>query len=110
MIVTFLPVKVEYHSKITIIFMNKAAIVDVVGTKLDVTKKMAEDAVDLVFDTIMQCLAKGEEVSIAGFGVFLVKKRDARMGVNPRTGEKLQIKATITPKFRAGKALKEAVK
>ena len=90
--------------------MNKAAIVEMVSTKLNVTKKMGEDAVDTVFDTIMQCLSKGEEVSIAGFGVFLVKKRDARMGVNPRTGEKLQIKATTTPKFRAGKALKDAVK
>ena len=90
--------------------MNKAAIVEMVSTKLNVTKKMGEDAVDMVFDSIMQSLSKGEEVSIAGFGVFLVKKRDARMGVNPRTGEKLQIKATTTPKFRAGKALKDAVK
>ena len=90
--------------------MNKAGIVDIVSTKLDMTKKAAEDAVDMVFDSIMENLSKGEEVSIAGFGVFLVKKREARMGVNPRTGEKLQIKATTTPKFRAGKALKEAVK
>ena len=90
--------------------MNKAGIVEIISTKLDMTKKAAEDAVDMVFDSIMENLSKGEEVSIAGFGVFLVKKRDARMGVNPRTGEKLQIKATTTPKFRAGKALKEAVK
>jgi DNA-binding protein HU-beta len=90
--------------------MNKAAIVDVISAKLDMTKKMAEDAVDLVFSSITDTLAKGDEASIAGFGVFLAKKRDARMGVNPRTGEKLQIKATTTPKFRAGKALKEAVK
>lgn len=90
--------------------MNKAAIVEAVSSKFDITKKMAEDTVDLVFDTITQSLAKGEEVSIAGFGVFLAKKREARMGVNPRTGEKLQIKATTTPKFRAGKALKDAVK
>ncbi|MBI3442818.1 MAG: HU family DNA-binding protein [Candidatus Sungbacteria bacterium] len=90
--------------------MNKAGIVEMVSAKLDITKKMAEDAVDMVFDTITQTLAKGEEASIAGFGVFLAKKREARMGVNPRTGEKLQIKATTTPKFRAGKALKEAVK
>lgn len=90
--------------------MNKAAIVDTMSAKFDITKKMAEDAVDFVFGAITDALAKGEEASIAGFGVFLAKKRDARMGVNPRTGEKLQIKATTTPKFRAGKALKDAVK
>lgn len=90
--------------------MNKMALVEAVQTKLDCTKKTAEDAVETVFDTIIQTLSQGEEVSIAGFGVFLAKKRDARMGVNPRTGEKIQIKATTTPKFRAGKALKEAVK
>ena len=55
-------------------------------------------------------LEEGEEVGITGFGVFLAKKRAARMGVNPRTGEKVQIAATTTPKFRAGKSLKDAVK
>ncbi|MEK7102639.1 MAG: HU family DNA-binding protein, partial [Patescibacteria group bacterium] len=74
------------------------------------TKKMAEDAVDCVFDAITKSLSKGEEVSITGFGVFMAKKRAARMGVNPRTGQKIQVPATTTPKFRAGKALKEAVK
>lgn len=78
--------------------------------KLGTTKKMAEDAVEAVFESIIKSLSKGEEVNIAGFGAFVTKKRDARMGVNPRTGEKIQIKATITPKFRAGKALKDAVK
>lgn len=86
------------------------ALVDAVCEKLGVTKKGAEDAVDTVFDTITASLAKGEEVAISGFGSFLTKKRAARMGVNPRTGEKIQIGATTTPKFRAGKALKEAVK
>ncbi|MDP3772443.1 MAG: HU family DNA-binding protein [bacterium] len=90
--------------------MNKMGIVDAVSTKVGATKKMAEEAVDTVFETIMHELGKGEEVSIAGFGSFLAKKRPARMGVNPRTGEKIQIKATTTPKFRAGKALKMAVK
>ena len=90
--------------------MNKAGLVEAVSAKLGGTKKMAEDAVDVVFDTIMQSLAKGEEVNISGFGAFLAKKRSARMGVNPRTGEKIQVPATTTPKFRAGKALKDAVK
>ena len=86
------------------------ALVDAVNEKIGGTKKQAEDAVDTVFDTITSTLAKGEEVAISGFGSFLVKRRAARMGVNPRTGEKIQIGATVTPKFRAGKALKMAVK
>lgn len=90
--------------------MNKMALVDAVNAKVGGTKKMAEDAVDTVFDSIMHSLGKGEEVSIAGFGAFVAKKRAARMGINPRTGEKIHIAATTTPKFRAGKALKDAVK
>ena len=90
--------------------MNKMALVEAVSMKLGGTKKMAEDAVDTVFDSITQTLAKGEEVTIAGFGAFVAKKRAARMGVNPRTGQKIQIGATTTPKFRAGKGLKDAVK
>ncbi len=85
-------------------------LVEVVSEKIGGTKKMAEDAVDTVFDTIMHTLAKGDEVSIAGFGAFVTKKRGARMGVNPRTGQKIHIAATTTAKFRAGKALKDAVK
>ncbi|MDP3725455.1 MAG: HU family DNA-binding protein [Nanoarchaeota archaeon] len=74
------------------------------------TKKSAQMAVEAVFETITKSLAKGEEVAISGFGVFRVAKRAARMGVNPKTGAKIQIAASIAPKFRAGKALKEAVK
>ena len=85
-------------------------IVDAVNEKLGRSKKEAEDIVDTIFDTIMNMLAKGEEVNISGFGAFVVKKRNARMGVNPRTGQKIEIAATVTPKFRAGKALKAAVK
>ena len=90
--------------------MNKADIVNVVHQKMGTTQKAAEETVNAVFDAITQTLAKGEEVSISGFGTFVVKKREARMGVNPRTGEKIKIGATVTPKFRAGKALKDAVK
>lgn len=85
-------------------------LIEAVNAKIGGTKKTADDAVETVFDTIMRTLAKGEEVSIAGFGAFVTKKRESRMGVNPRTGEKIQIAATTTPKFRAGKALKMAVK
>lgn len=73
------------------------------------TKKQATLAVEAVFDTIVKTLARGEEVAYTGFGTFKVAKRAARMGVNPKTGEKIQIKASIKPKFRAGKLLKEAV-
>lgn len=90
--------------------MNKVGLVDAVHAKISGTKKTAEDAVDTVFDTIMQTLGKGEEVAVSGFGTFLAKKRAARMGVNPRTGQKIQVAETVTPKFRAGKSLKEAVK
>lgn len=73
-------------------------------------KKDGVAAVEAVFDVITKTLSKGEEVAIVGFGVFKTVKRDARMGINPKTGEKIQIAASTKPKFRAGKALKEAVK
>lgn len=73
-------------------------------------KKQAGEIVDAIFDIITKTLSKGEEVAIPGFGAFKVAKRAARMGVNPKTGEKIQIAASIKPKFRAGKALKDAVK
>ncbi len=74
------------------------------------TKKQAQEIVEAFFDTIVKTLGRGEEVAVAGFGVFKVVKRAARMGVNPKTGEKIQIAASTKPKFRAGKFLKEAVK
>ena len=74
------------------------------------SKKEAADAVNAVLDTITNALSKGDEIVLTGFGKFSVSKRAARMGVNPRTGEKIKIKATTVPKFKAGKSLKEAVK
>ncbi|MDO9027822.1 MAG: HU family DNA-binding protein [Candidatus Roizmanbacteria bacterium] len=74
------------------------------------TKRSAAEAVELIFDEITKTLSKGQEVAITGFGSFRVVKRAGRTGVNPRTGEKIQIPAVKVPKFRAGKALKEAVK
>ncbi|MBI4087281.1 MAG: HU family DNA-binding protein [Candidatus Liptonbacteria bacterium] len=73
------------------------------------TKAEAERAVEAVFDTIVKTMSRGEEVAITGFGTFRVAKRAARMGRNPKTGESIQIKASVKPKFRAGKVLKEAV-
>ena len=72
-------------------------------------KSHAKTAVEAVFEIITKTLGRGEEVAIAGFGTFRIAKRAARMGVNPKTGEKIHIAASVKPKFRAGKALKEAV-
>ena len=90
--------------------MDNIDLVDAVHAKLGGTKKTAEEAVDTVFDAIMKSLGQGEEVLVSGFGSFFVKKRSSRAGVNPRTGQKIQIAETVTPKFRAGKSLKVAVK
>jgi DNA-binding protein HU-beta len=90
--------------------MNKQAIIDAVHAVLGGTKVQAEQAVDTVVDSIINTLKKGEEVSIAGVGIFSVKQRAAREARNPRTGEAIQVPAMKVPKFRAAKALKEAVK
>jgi len=90
--------------------MNKAAIVDKVHSVLGGTKVQAEQVVDTVFDSIVGGLKSGEEVSIAGLGIFSTKMRPARQGRNPRTGESIQVPAMRVPKFRAAKALKDAVK
>ena len=90
--------------------MNKAAIVEAVNGVLNTTKVQAEQVVDKVFDSIVASLKKGEEVSIAGLGIFSVKQRAARDARNPRTGETVKVAAMKVPKFRAAKALKDAVK
>jgi len=74
------------------------------------SKKEAGDALNAVLDSITKALAQGKKVTLTGFGTFNVSKRAARMGVNPRTGAKISIAATTVPKFKAGKALKDAVK
>lgn len=90
--------------------MNKKGLVEAVMQAAQIeTKAGAERAVDAVFETIVKTMGRGEEVAITGFGTFRVAKRAAREGRNPKTGEKIQIKASIKPKFRAGKLLKEAV-
>lgn len=90
--------------------MNKQSIVEAVHAKLGGTKVQAEAIVDTVIDTIVGSLKKGEEVSIAGLGIFSVKTRAARMARNPRTGESVNVPSMKVPKFRAAKALKDAVK
>ncbi|MBI3633221.1 MAG: HU family DNA-binding protein [Candidatus Vogelbacteria bacterium] len=90
--------------------MNKQGLVDVVHAKLGGTKTAAEEIVDMMFDSIVSTLKKGEEVSIAGLGIFSVKARAARTARNPKTGATVQVPAMKVPKFRAAKALKEAVR
>ncbi|MBU4536856.1 HU family DNA-binding protein [Patescibacteria group bacterium] len=90
--------------------MNKQAIIEVVQAQLEGTKVQAEGAVDAVFEAITKSLVKGEDVSVAGFGIFSAKMRAARTARNPRTGEAIQVKAMRVPKFRASKTLKDSVK
>ncbi len=89
---------------------NKMDLVEKVAQTIDSTKADAERAVEAIIDTITACLKKGEEVSVAGLGIFQAKTRAGRTGRNPRTGETIQIKATKVPKFRASKTLKDAIK
>jgi DNA-binding protein HU-beta len=90
--------------------MNKQAIVELVHTKVGGTKVQAEGIVDGILEAIVSTLKSGGEVSIAGLGIFSVKARAARMARNPKTGEAVKVAATKVPKFRAAKALKDAVK
>lgn len=90
--------------------MNKQAIIEAVHGVLNTTKVQAEQVVDTVFDSIVASLKKGQEVSVAGLGIFSVKARAARDARNPRTGETVKVPAMNVPKFRAAKALKDAVK
>jgi nucleoid DNA-binding protein len=90
--------------------MKKDNLIEVVMKAAETsTKKQAQVAVEAIFDAITKALSRGEEVAVAGFGIFRTAKSAARAGINPKTGEKIQIKASIRPKFKASKALKEAV-
>lgn len=90
--------------------MNKTDLVAAVAAKAEVSKKDADAAVKAVFDAITEALAEGDKVALVGFGTFEVKTRAARTGKNPRTGEVIEIAETKIPSFKAGSALKGAVK
>jgi len=90
--------------------MNKQSLIDAVHEKIGGTKVQAEQAIDTLIESIVNSLKKSEEVSIAGLGIFSTKQRAARTARNPRTGEAIQVAAMKVPKFRAAKALKDAVK
>lgn len=85
-------------------------LVDRVHETIGCTKADAERAVEAIIASITDCLKRGEEVSVAGLGIFEAKTRAGRMGRNPRTGATIQIKAMKVPKFRASKTLKDAIK
>jgi DNA-binding protein HU-beta len=89
--------------------MNKSQLIDEIAKDAGLTKADASRAVESLLDTVTRTLKKGEEVAITGFGKFSVVKRAARQGVNPRTGERVKIKASKAPKFSAGAALKQAI-
>ena len=90
--------------------MNKADLIDVVASETGSTKVDAAKALDAFVDAVTGALAKGDSVSLVGFGTFSVRHRAAREGRNPQTGEAMHIAATKVPGFKAGKALKDKVK
>ena len=89
--------------------MNKTELINAVAEKAALSKKDSEAAVTAALDVITAALAEGEEIRLVGFGTFEVKKREARMGRNPKTKEPIPIAASKVPSFKPGKALKDAV-
>ena len=90
--------------------MNKSALEERLAIKFDLTKAESSRMVDYIIETITETLVAGDEVSLAGLGIFSAKMRAARTARNPRTGEPIDVPAMKVPKFRAAKALKDAVK
>ncbi len=90
--------------------MNKTELVAAIADNTNLTKKDAEAFVNAFTEVVEKELKKGEKVSLVGFGTFEVSKRAARTGRNPQTGAEIKIAASKSPKFKAGKALKDAVK
>jgi DNA-binding protein HU-beta len=90
--------------------MKKAELIDAVATKSELTKQDSKKAVDALFETISNTLAKEEKIQLIGFGTFEVRERAERTGRNPQTGEEMIIPASKVPAFKPGKELKEAVK
>ncbi|NCC27856.1 MAG: HU family DNA-binding protein [Gammaproteobacteria bacterium] len=89
--------------------MNKAELIEKMADAADISKAVAGKALDAFTDAIGEALKSGKTVSLIGFGTFAVKERAARTGRNPQTGAPIEIKASKTPSFKAGKALKDAV-
>ncbi len=89
--------------------MNKTELVNAIAEKAEITKADAGRALDATIEAIQETLAKGEQVSLVGFGTFSVRERAARQGRNPRTGESIDIPASKNAAFKAGKALKDSL-
>lgn len=89
--------------------MTKQELITQIAENADISKKVAEEALNAFVDVVKGSLAKGESVTVVGFGTFGVSKRDARKGRNPQTGAVIDIPARTVPTFKAGKGLKEAV-
>jgi len=89
--------------------VNKTELIEHIATQADISKAAANRALEAVFSAVKATLKKGNDVSLVGFGTFAVAKRAARVGRNPRTGAAIKIKAAKIPKFRPGKALKDAL-
>ncbi len=89
--------------------MNKTELVAAIAEKSELSKKDAEKALKAFVDTVSEELQKGEKIQLVGFGTFETSKRAARTGKNPQTGKEIKIAACTAPKFKAGKALKDAV-
>jgi DNA-binding protein HU-beta len=91
--------------------VTKSEFVDAVSERMDgVSRKQASEAVDAMLETITETLKRGSDVTFSGFGKFHVAERGSREGVNPRTGERMQIPASKVPRFTAGSGLKNAIK
>ena len=90
--------------------MNKSELVYEVANRLDVTRKEAEDVIDCFLDLIAENLANGDKVVLSGFGTFEIRNRVSRSGVNPRTGERIDIPCQKTPAFKVGKILKDKLR
>jgi len=89
--------------------MNKSELIEAVAAKANVTKKRAEDVVNLIFDSMKDAIVKGDRIEIRGLGSFVVKEYGAYVGRNPRTGESIEVKPKKLPFFKVGKELKERV-
>jgi DNA-binding protein HU-beta len=90
--------------------MNKSELVDAIAAEAELSKADAGRALEGMINAVSKTLKKGDTVSLVGFGTFSVKKRAARTGRNPATGETIKIKASKTPSFKAGKGFKDAIK
>ena len=90
--------------------MTKAELIDLIAVESDITKVAAEKALNSFTDNVQKCLKKGDKITLTGFGTWQVSRRKARKGLNPQTKKAITIPACKVPKFKAGKALKAAIR